>query len=94
MACHRQSSLQRKRRINRWESRDVKCVPAPVDPREWQYILETLAKELYDLSYQLQDNPRSHSLPRPGEQLKPLTLAQAAGENGAWNGKDSLKLAA
>lgn len=92
MASHRQSSTQRK---TRWECRDVKCVAAPVDPHEWQYLLETLAQELYDLSHQLREQSRSNSLHHPGNELEPLTPVEVtAGEDGAWNGKKSLNDAA
>ena len=74
----------------------------PVDQKNWQYALESLAVELYELSHQLQDkvavsdfdNPRSHSLPHPnhsGQQSKPLSPAEPAGEDGAWNGKESIE---
>ena len=39
----------------RWECETVQMVSVPVKSKEWQYLLETIATELYELSYQLQE---------------------------------------
>jgi hypothetical protein len=80
----------------------VRHVAVPTDLREWKYLLETLACELYDLSHQLRevgpirsDESRFNSLNHPGNEFEPLTPAEVtAGEDGAWNGKESLNDAA
>lgn len=87
----------------RWQCVHIKRIATPAKSRDWQYLLETLAQELYDLGHQLQDarpirpgdNTRSYSLPCLGEHLKTKTPAGSpAGEIGAWNGKSSIKHAA
>jgi hypothetical protein len=101
-SSHGQTSLKKNKR---WECSNVTCVQAPVDPDEWQYLLETLAKELYDLSHQLQEthdavptvesseSNRSYSLHHPDETGTPTPVATPTGEDGAWNGKDPQRAA-
>jgi hypothetical protein len=80
----------------RWECHQVKFVSVPVSVRDWRYLLETLAKELYDLSHQLREKSRSNSLHHPGNKSETLIPAETTvGEDdGAWNGKQSLTDAA
>jgi hypothetical protein len=79
----------------RWECHQVKSVLVPVSLGDWQYLLETLAQELYDLSHQLQEKSRSNSLHHPSDEPKSSTSAEVmAGESGAWHGYKSLNDAA
>lgn len=39
----------------RWECQSVKCVPINLKTSEWEQLLATLAREMYDLSHQLPD---------------------------------------
>jgi hypothetical protein len=86
-----------------WECHHVTLVPVSVDTREWQSVLETLAQALYEFSHQLQDagptgsceHTRSNSLLHPVEETTPkLSSGLEAGEYGAWNGNEPLKLSA
>lgn len=100
---NQRSSSNTKRR---WECGSVTRVTCRVDEAEWQSVLETVARELYELNHQLQDNgltPRgvldghqdqSHSLPNQalGPTLTPGVYSP--GEDGVSNGKESPRLAA
>ena len=63
---HRASSSKR---VHPWHCQSVQFKTKLVDSVTWQEILETVARELYSLSHQLQDNrpvsigdiPRSYS---------------------------------
>jgi hypothetical protein len=100
MAIHKKSSLNFRNRRPRWECESVQLLANPIESTEWKYVLETVARELYDLSHQLQEthevvqatesseSNRSYSLHHPGETETPTPVATRIGEDGASNGKD------
>jgi hypothetical protein len=99
MARHKSPSPSSK---PRWECVDVKLVAAPADPKEWKYLLETLAQELYDLSHQLQgversgstSNLRSYSIAHPSQIETQTPAATVTGEDGVSDGKEHHDVAA
>lgn len=42
-------------RNQKWECRASKLIRVPIEREEWRHSLEMTAKELYSISYQLQE---------------------------------------
>jgi hypothetical protein len=105
-----QTAITRRKRLTenrrqRWECEIVQLIATPVDSTEWQYLLETLARELYDLGHQLQEavpvvqtrlgeNTRSYSLHHPERTETQTPTDASVGEGGVRNGKEPYQPAA
>ena len=68
----------------RWECTQVKRIPITLDEDDYQERVALIAKELYSVLNQLQD--QSESLIHPGETLNENSEAKTSGFKGASDG--------
>ena len=80
----------------RWECETVQMVLVPVKLKECQYLLETIATELYELSYQLQELSLNHASdttsslhPIENKQAPLTTSAEDIGDQNVNNTKNA-----